>query len=74
VKNEEGTSQKASAELATQNEAEVEQHAEAPSEAAEQATPFTLEPRPIAPPPPEPKRPSAAKEEASQSPFSVTVG
>src|SRR5437868_1151381 len=35
--------------------------------------PFTLEPKPI-PPTPEPKRPSKEKEEASQSPFSVTVG
>jgi segregation and condensation protein A len=39
-----------------------------------EAAPFTLEPRPIQPPPAEAKRPSAAKEEASQSPFSVTVG
>jgi segregation and condensation protein A len=38
------------------------------------AEPFALEPRPISAPPPEAKRPSAAKEEASQSPFSVTVG
>jgi segregation and condensation protein A len=38
------------------------------------AEPFALEPRPIAAPLPEAKRPSAAKEEASQSPFSVTVG
>ncbi|WP_263374289.1 segregation and condensation protein A [Granulicella aggregans] len=41
--------------------------------------PFALEPRPIAAPPPESKRSDAkknsvAKEEASQSPFSVTVG
>jgi len=36
--------------------------------------PFALEPKPIPQPPPEPKRPSVAKEEASQSPFSVTVG
>jgi len=36
--------------------------------------PFELQPQPIPPAPPEPKRPSAAKEEASQSPFSVTVG
>src|SRR5882757_4985274 len=36
--------------------------------------PFALEPRPIPPPPPEAKRPTAAKEEASQSPFSVMVG
>jgi len=40
--------------------------------------PFILEPRPV-PAPPEPKRPTAAeekksKEEASQSPFSITVG
>ncbi|CAN5612062.1 segregation/condensation protein A [soil metagenome] len=35
--------------------------------------PFALEPRPIAPPT-EPKRPTAEKEEASQSPFSITVG
>jgi segregation and condensation protein A len=38
------------------------------------AEPFALEPQPIPAPLPEPKRPSAAKEEASQSPFSVTVG
>jgi len=37
------------------------------------ATPFSLEPKPI-PPAPEPKRPTKEKEEASQSPFSVTVG
>ncbi len=36
--------------------------------------PFELQPKPVPPAPPEPKRPSAAKEEASQSPFSVTVG
>ncbi len=36
--------------------------------------PFALEPKPVPPSPPEPRRPSAAKEEASQSPFSVTVG
>ena len=46
---------------------------------AEPQEPFALEPRPIAAPPPESKRSdakknSAAKEEASQSPFSVTVG
>jgi segregation and condensation protein A len=35
--------------------------------------PFILEPKPI-PPAPEPRRPSAEKEEASQSPFSITVG
>jgi segregation and condensation protein A len=38
------------------------------------AEPFTLEPQPVAAPAPEPKRAAAAKEEASQSPFSVTVG
>jgi segregation and condensation protein A len=43
------------------------------SAASEPHAPFALEPKPI-PPPPEPKRPSAEKEEASQSPFSVTVG
>jgi segregation and condensation protein A len=38
--------------------------------------PFALEPRPVPPPAPEPKRGAASKEkeEASQSPFSVTVG
>jgi segregation and condensation protein A len=46
---------------------------------AEPQEPFALEPRPIAAPPPESKRGEAkknfaAKEEASQSPFSVTVG
>jgi len=45
----------------------------------DQQAPFALEPRPIPDPTPEPKRAdskknSAAKEEASQSPFSVTVG
>jgi segregation and condensation protein A len=35
--------------------------------------PFALEPKPISPPT-EPKRPTAEKEEASQSPFSITVG
>jgi segregation and condensation protein A len=42
----------------------------------ESPAPFALEPKPI-PPTPEPKRPAddkKAKEEASQSPFSVTVG
>jgi segregation and condensation protein A len=40
------------------------------------AAPFALEPKPV-PPTPEPRRPTpkdAEKEEASQSPFSVTVG
>jgi segregation and condensation protein A len=38
--------------------------------------PFALQHPPVPPPPPEPKRPSKdrEKEEASQSPFSVTVG
>lgn len=47
----------------------------APEGAAPEAhEPFELQPKPVPPPPPEPKRPPAAKEEASQSPFSVTVG
>jgi segregation and condensation protein A len=51
-------------------ETETEQAAEAP---------FALEPKPVPPPAPEPKRVAANKdkkdkEEASQSPFSVTVG
>ena len=49
--------------------------AEEPATASTEAhEPFALEPKPIPPAPPEAKRPSAAKEEASQSPFSVTVG
>ena len=52
-----------------------EQESNAAEEAAE---PFVLEPRPVVEPAPETKRSStskdAAKEEASQSPFSVTVG
>lgn len=40
----------------------------------ETSEPFALEPRPIPAPAPEPKKNAAAKEEASQSPFSVTVG
>jgi len=36
--------------------------------------PFALEPRPVPAPAPEAKKNSPAKEEASQSPFSVTVG
>jgi segregation and condensation protein A len=47
---------------------------EQPAIAVETHEPFALEPKPVPPAPPEPKRPSAAKEEASQSPFSVTVG
>lgn len=44
-----------------------------------QEAPFALEPKPVPPPAPEPKRGAANKdkkdkEEASQSPFSVTVG
>jgi segregation and condensation protein A len=60
----------------TAEELAPETSAEAGDEtvAAVAAEPFALEPRPIPAPPPEPKRPSAAKEEASQSPFSVTVG
>jgi segregation and condensation protein A len=50
---------------------------EAPGETAETTTPFALEPKPI-PAPPDPKPGKDAKEkardEASQSPFSVTVG
>ena len=42
-------------------------------DSTEAATPFALEPKPV-PPAPEPKRPTPEKEEASQSPFSVTVG
>jgi segregation and condensation protein A len=53
--------------------------AAAPVEDTKPQEPFALEPRPVAPPPPEPKRgdakkKSTEKEEASQSPFSVTVG
>jgi segregation and condensation protein A len=42
--------------------------------AGEVAEPFALEPKPVPAPAPEPKKNTAAKEEASQSPFSVTVG
>ena len=60
-------------------EASVSVVAEDLSEAAGAHEPFALEPRPILPPAPEPKRAAASKdkkdkEEASQSPFSVTVG
>jgi segregation and condensation protein A len=48
--------------------------AEETAAAMETHEPFALEPKPVPPAPPEAKRPSAAKEEASQSPFSVTVG
>ncbi|MCU1322052.1 MAG: chromosome segregation and condensation protein ScpA [Acidobacteriaceae bacterium] len=44
-----------------------------PETPTEVHAPFALEPKPIAPPT-EPKRPTAEKEEASQSPFSITVG
>ena len=44
-----------------------------PAPPIEPHAPFALEPKPI-PPAPEPKRPTAEKEEASQSPFSITVG
>jgi segregation and condensation protein A len=51
---------------------------DAPSEDPERAgeRPFALEPKPVLPPAPEPRRPATnkEKEEASQSPFSVTVG
>jgi segregation and condensation protein A len=50
----------------------LEETVEAPEEGASE--PFALEPRPIPAPAPETKKNSAAKEEASQSPFSVTVG
>jgi segregation and condensation protein A len=57
--------------------AEEQSIASSPDSEAPQPTPgeqFTLKPKPV-PPAPEPKRPAAAKEEeASQSPFSVTVG
>ena len=52
----------------------VEQGDSAGTTAREPESPFVLEPRPIEPPPPESKRTSAAREEASQSPFSVQVG
>jgi segregation and condensation protein A len=38
------------------------------------AEPFVLKPQPPPPPPPEPKKPPPPKEDASGSPFSVTVG
>ena len=44
-----------------------------PEDVPASAEVFALEPKPV-PAAPEAKRPSAAKEEASQSPFSVTVG
>jgi segregation and condensation protein A len=61
---------------ATTEQPPVEPHPEPhPEPPAEQpAEPFALEPRPIPAPPPEAKRPAPSREEASQSPFSVTVG
>jgi segregation and condensation protein A len=50
------------------------QASSAVTETTEAHEPFELQPRPVPPASPVPKRPSAAKEEASQSPFSVTVG
>jgi segregation and condensation protein A len=46
---------------------------EAPDTPTVPTPPFALESKP-SPPPPDPKRPAPAKEEASTSPFSVTVG
>jgi len=63
---------------AANGEASPEAAAPAPelasSDAPDDPTPFALQPQPIPLPLAEPKRPTAAKEEASQSPFSVTVG
>ena len=52
---------------------------DASDDAPKTSEPFALEHPPAPPPPPEPKRPTAAqdkaaREEASQSPFSITVG
>ena len=44
------------------------------AKAEDVATPFVLEPKPVAEPASELKKNAVAKEEASQSPFSVTVG
>jgi segregation and condensation protein A len=44
-----------------------------PDETTKPTEDLILEPKPVAPEP-EPKRPTQEKEEASQSPFSVTVG
>ncbi len=52
----------------------LSEESQSPEAPTEPHAPFALEPQPIPPPPPEPKRPTPAKEEASQSPFSVTVG
>ena len=51
-------------------------HADATATAREPTSPSSCSRKPVPPAPPEPKRPLAArtKEEASQSPFSVTVG
>ena len=53
--------------------------AEVDAASVEAKAPFALEPKPVPPAPPEPKKTTAAsekkaREEASQSPFSVTVG
>lgn len=67
-------------EEAVHHEAEAEatavtENADTPAEAVVEAhEPFELQPKPVPPAPPEPKRPAPPKEEASQSPFSVTVG
>ena len=56
--------------------AATEIEAAPPAELTQGDAPFALEPRPIQPPVPEPRRPSTnkEKEEASQSPFTVMVG
>src|SRR5260370_10038564 len=56
-----------------QPQSETSPQAPPRADAQDSATPFILEPKPI-PPAPEPKRPTQEKEEASQSPFSITVG
>ena len=51
--------------------------ATAPGDSKEKSEPFALEHPPTPPPPPEPRRPATkdkSPEEASQSPFSITVG
>lgn len=58
----------------TRQEVPVSEAAPAAVPSPETHEPFALQPQPVPPVPPEPKRPTAAKEEASQSPFSVTVG
>ncbi len=51
----------------------MDQHEVVTNHNSENLPELTLEPRPVAPPAPE-KKQAAASEEASQSPFSVTVG